>query len=151
MKTISAEEIYSKYPYYRNVDLLKQSDILVIPLYINKFGPAQSRIFKNGSSKYNVKFYSENPDSPVEIALFAAVSPQDYLLLGEIILSSINILIEVYKILKEATPDKKFKIKQTIKKDEHSFYEFSFEGDIEQYKETMDQNGLKLLKELEQR
>jgi len=138
MQKIDVDELFKHYPNLSNIDELKKADILIMPYhYYSGFSPDQD-IFKDLALKPDVNclFYSENQEEII-YRLQESANLEDILHFGEIVVI-ISQIIRFYIYLRDGNQikNKKFRIEKHIIHNDDIYWEIEgFEGDIEQYKE----------------
>ena len=135
MKKIDEQRFFSQYPMYKNLDELKKTDLLIMPLHNNKsFWGAQRDFFSLTRNKnFNCRFFTEDRNSIPFYAEFSAPSPDVIINFGVTVISTLSGLFGIYQFLKERTQGQKFRIKHIISiKD--GYYELDeFEGSFNDY------------------
>lgn len=137
---MNEDQFFAQYPKFPNIDELKNADILIMPLHEREWFTGDQTVFAElvFDKKNNCFFYSEKQQS---IKVFRQLSAPDLgsvLLFGSIVISTISGSISIYQFLKDKIGRKdKFRMRHVIRKN-NNYYEMNeFEGNIDDYKEAM--------------
>jgi len=134
MKKISKDQFFVDYPKYSNFEELTKAEILVMPYYRDVFKTDQD-IFRDISSDYKINclFYSEDQNVLWHFHEHA-ISTDQILQLGSAVITTFGAIIELYKLLKDRTEGKKFRITHVLSI-KNFYYEMDeFEGTIDDYR-----------------
>ncbi len=131
MNTIDEEQVFAGYPALKNGEELKQAEILVLAEYVRAFASSQ-HLFRElvSDPDTDCRFYSEDQDV---LTVYIQESVEYVLVLGSVV-STIAGLIKIYEFLMKRIAGERFRIKNTIKITDGSYYEMNeFEGTIHEY------------------
>lgn len=132
MNTIDEDRVFAGYPALKNGEDLKKAEILVLPEYVHAFDSSQ-HLFRELASDPDTdcRYYSEDQDV---LPVYIEESVEYVLLLGSVV-STIAGLIKIYEFLEKRAAGERFRIKNTIKMSDGSYYEMNeFEGTISEYR-----------------
>lgn len=148
MKKIDEQCFFSQYPQYKNLDELKKSDLLIMPLHNNeRFWGAQRDFFQlTQNQNLNCRFYTEDKNQIPFYAEFSAPPPDLIINFGVTVISTLSGLFGIYQFLKERTQGQKFKIKHVIAI-KNDYYEMDeFEGTFNDYQKIHQEMELQFKK-----